>query len=497
MRPEQHDVAIRGAMVYDGSGAAPVRADLGIRDGRVSGLGELREPAGSVLQADGLAIAPGFIDVHTHDDFAAVLQPEMDFKVLQGVTTDVVGNCGMGAAPFDQAALFARAIHPKRTLPRWEGYRGYLAALDEEPPSLNVAALVGHGTVRAAVLGADQRRPPSARELDQMRDLLREGLEAGCVGFSSGLIYEPGRHAQTEELIELAREMSQIGGLYATHMRDESEGLLDSVREALEIGRSGGVPVQISHHKASGRAAWGLVSESLRLIESARAAGLDASADQYPYTAGSTILAAVVSNRSSGGGRRGLGDLRAADVVIASTPDHPDYEGRNLADLSEEWGVDAERAAKRVLEEQPDAWVVLHSMDERDVRTVMCHPSTMIGSDGVPTDGGKPHPRLYGTFPRVLGHYARKESLISLETAIHRMTGMPATKFRLEDRGFIREGAHADLVIFDPATIIDTATYSDPRRYPAGIKHVLVNGTAVVSDGQHTGARPGRALRRG
>jgi N-acyl-D-amino-acid deacylase len=487
------DLLIRGAALYDGTGAEPRRADVALRGDRIASVGEIRGRAEAVIDASGLAVAPGFIDVHSHDDFAVFVTPEMEFKVMQGVTTDVVGNCGMGAAPFEAASVFAAAVHPSHALERWEGYAGYLAAVDRDPPSLNVAVLVGHGTVRATVMGNAARAADTA-ELGRMRSLVREGLDAGAVGLSTGLIYEPGRYARTEELVSLAREMTGTGALYATHMRNEGEGLLEAVGEALAIGEEAGVPVEISHHKAAGRESWGLVRRSLRLLEEARARGLDVTADQYPYTAGSTILAAVV--QSVDRGSSSVGRVGEEDIVIASTPRCPEWEGRTLRQLAEEWGVSAVDAARRVLERESAAWVVMHSMDEEDVRTVMRHPTTMIGSDGIPTQGGKPHPRLYGTFPRVLGRYARDLRILSMEEAVYRMTGLPATKFRLEGRGFVREGAYADLVLFDPSAVLDRATYADPRSFPDGIRHVFVNGAAVVREGRHTGGRPGRALRR-
>jgi N-acyl-D-amino-acid deacylase len=318
------------------------------------------------------------------------------------------------------------------------------------------------------------------------------------VGLSTGLIYEPGRYARTEELIALVRELGPGGGLYATHMRNEADALLPAVAEAIRIGEEAGAPVQISHHKASGRANWGKVRESLRLIGEARGRGVDVTADQYPYTAGSTSLAAVVQNgafRADSPG--GIGRMSATDVLIASAPVHPEWEGLRLSDLAGRWGLADEEAARRVIAEEGEGcFVVIFTMDEADVRTVLAHPTTMIGSDGVPA-GSKPHPRLYGCFPRVLGRYVREERVIDLPAAIHRMTGMPAAKFRLADRGLVRAGAFADLVVFDPATIAETGTYEDPRRFPAGIRAVYVNGTPVARDGRHTGARPGRAVRRG
>jgi N-acyl-D-amino-acid deacylase len=422
----------------------------------------------------------------------------MDFKVMQGVTTDVVGNCGMGAAPYQAAGLFFHLLYPNMKLPEWDGYAGYLQMIEQNPPSLNVVVLVGHNTLRFAVMGNGQRAP-TAGEMAQMKNALREGLEAGTIGFSTGLIYEPGRYAQTEEIIELAKEVGAVGGLYTTHMRNEAGGLLASIREAIRIGEESGTPVQISHHKASGKENWGRVRDSLRLLEEAQARGIDATADQYPYTSGSTILAAVIQNNALNerGVQGGIGRVAPKDILFASTPHHAEYEGKTLQDLCEQFGLPAEAAAQRVLEaEGMGAVVVLEMMDEDDIRTVMRHPTTMIGSDGVPAAGAKPHPRLYGTFPRVLGRYARAEGLLSLEEAVYRMTGFPATKFRLRERGFVRPGFYADLVVFDPATILDTGTYADPRQYPAGIQHVFVNGVQVMHDGQHTGARPGRALRR-
>ena len=489
-----YDLVIRGATLYDGTGAAGRRADVAVRGDRIAAVEPALDPAGAMtLDAHGLAIAPGFLDVHTHDDFAVVLYPAMGFKVQGGVTTVVVGNCGMGAAPQPQARAFAAAFHPGQALPEWDGYAGYLDHLDAAPASCNVAALVGHGVVRAAVMGGEARAPSDA-ELDQMRALVKEGVTAGCVGFSTGLIYEPGKHAAIDEIAALAHEFAATGGLYATHMRDEGAGLLESVRESIEIGERAGVPVQISHHKASGRENWGKVRESLQLIEAARARGLDVTADQYPYTAASTVLAAVLSYLEDGGG---IGRGRPEDIQLASAPQHPEWEGKTIAALAAAWDASPIDAARRVLDaEGMGATVVMHVMCEDDVRTVLRHPTTMIGSDGLPTLQGKPHPRLYGTFARVLGNYARDEGVLSLAEAVHRMTGFPARKFGLANRGEVRTGAFADLVVFDPARIADIATYENPQQPPAGIPHVFVNGRHVVRDGVHTRARPGRTLRR-
>ncbi len=493
-----YDVVIRNGTVYDGTGAPGTAVDVAVRGDRIATIGRIAERGGREIDARGLAVAPGFVDVHSHDDFIVLLEPEMSFKVMQGVTTDVVGNCGSGVVPFEAGMIRFRRFHPEANPKPWDGFGGYLERVDEARPSCNIAVLMGHGSLRRGAMELAQR-PPTTAELDRMRGWVREGVQAGAVGLSTGLIYEPGRYAATDEIVALARELGgPSGGLYATHMRNEADGLLDAVREAIRIGEDAGVPVQISHHKASGRRNWGRVRESLKLIEAARARGLDVTADQYPYTAGSTSLHAVVQNgafrRDSPGG---IGTLAAADVLIAAAPAHAEWEGQTLEALARTWGASAEDTVERILAAEGEAcFVITFAMDETDVKTVMAHPTTMIGSDGVPA-GSKPHPRLYGCFPRVLGHYVRDEKVLDLATAIHRMTGMPARKFQLVDRGEIRPNAFADLVVFDPARIADVATYEDPRRFPDGIRAVFVNGVAVADDGRHTGARPGRGLRRG
>ena len=491
-----HDLVIREATLYDGSGSPPVQADVALEGDRIAAVRAAAAgaplAARATVDARGLALAPGFIDVHTHDDFAALVHADMAFKLVGGVTTCVVGNCGFGAAPHGAAAAMAKTLFPKIVLPDWQGYAGYMRRLEQQPPGVNIGVLVGHGTARLAAM-RNEARAPSGAEMRAMKATVAEGLAAGALGLSTGLVYDPGRFAATEELVELCALLRGTGALYATHMRDESTGLLDSVREAIDIGRRAGVPVQISHHKASGRSAWGRVRESLELIEAAQAEGLGVHADQYPYTAGSTILSAVYRD---GRLRGAIGDLTGEDVVIAATESHPQWEGRSLAQLGAEMGCSAEQAAERVLAEDGGVTAILHAMSEEDVRTVLRHPSTMIGSDGIPTLEGKPHPRLYGSFARVLGRYARDEKLFSMQEAVYRMTGFAAAKFGLRNRGLVREGAFADLVLFDPAKIIDAGTFEDPKRPPAGIRAVFVNGAQAFADGKPTGVRTGRVLRR-
>jgi len=488
----RHDVVIREVAIHDGTGASPTIGDVAILADRISGVGIMDGAGRETIDGRGLAVAPGFIDVHTHDDFAAVLHPDLTFKVAGGVTTCIIGNCGMGVSPFPAASRMAKTFHPRDVLPEWQGHAGYASHLDDAPPAANVGVLIGHGTVRLGAMGG-KRAAPTAADMAAMRAIVAEGIDAGALGLSSGLIYQPGCFAMPDELIDLAALFRGTGGLYATHMRDESLGLLDSVREAIAIGEAAGVPVQISHHKASGRAAWGRVRESLQLIDDARARGLAVRADQYPYTAGSTVLSAVFKD---GRFESGLGSFDPEDIVVASAPVHPAWEGRAIPAIAAMLGMRPAEAAAHVLDVEPEATVVLHGMCEDDVQTVLRHPTTMIGSDGIPTLDGKPHPRLYGTFARVLGRYGRELGVLSIAEAVHRMTGLPAETFGLDGRGVVRLGHFADLVLFDPATIVDRGSFEDPHVYPTGITAVFVNGVRVLAAGRPTGARPGRVLRR-
>ncbi len=484
------DTIYRDATIYDGNGGAPFIADVAVDGDRIAEIGSVSNTASREVDASGLALAPGFIDVHTHDDFAAMFHRDMAFKSLGGVTSCVVGNCGMGAAPQRAATRLSQAFHPGTTLPEYDGYAGYLARLDQHQPGVNIAALAGHGTIRFDAMGTSAT-PPTPQQMAHMKASLEEAVEAGVFGMSSGLIYEPGRHAQTEELIELSQVMSGTGCLYATHMRNEGDNLVASVNEALRIGREAAVPVQISHHKATGRTAWGLVSQSLALIEQARAQGQIVWADQYPYTAGSTVLSATIGWLDGDGQSIG-----PDDIVVASCRERPDWEGRSISDLARELDLAPIEAAHAVVAVDRNTTVIIHSISEDDVRTVMAHHTTMIGSDGLPTLDGKPHPRLSNTFARVLGHYSRGLGLFDMAQAVHRMTALSADVFGLTDRGRVVQGGFADLVLFDADTIIDRGTFAEPLLMPTGISEVMVNGQVVGRDGVHTGALPGRALRR-
>jgi N-acyl-D-amino-acid deacylase len=389
-----YDVVIRGGAVYDGSGAPARVADVGVRGVRIVEVGTLAGRGVMDLDARGLVVAPGFIDVHSHDDFAVLLDPEDAVQGDAGGDHRHRRQLRLGVVPFEAGLARFRRFHPAANPEPWDGFAGYLARVDEARPSLNVAVLMGHGSLRRGAMGLAQRAP-SAAEFDRMRTWVREGVAAGAMGLSTGLIYEPGCYAATEEIVGLARELGgPSGGLYATHMRNEADGLLDAIGEAIRVGEEAGVPVEISHHKVAGRRNWGRVGQSLRMMEDARGRGMDVTADQY--TAGSTSLAAVVQSGALRGNRSGgLGELTAGDVLIASAPEHAEWEGSRLSVLADSWGLSAEAACERILAGEGEAcFVVIFTMDEADVRLVMAHPTTMIGSDGVPCSTGKPHPRL-------------------------------------------------------------------------------------------------------
>ncbi len=490
------DLVLQGGLVADGSGGPLYRSDVAIAGERIVAIEEtIDSGTAETIDVAGHIVAPGFIDTHTHDDFAVIIYPEMPFKVLGGVTTCVVGNCGLGAAPYAYAENMAASFHPNATLKPWEGYAGFLDQVTAAQPSVNVAALMGHGTIRLGAMGA-ANRAPSDDELANMKATVKEGLAAGCIGLSTGLIYVPGTFAATDEIVELAKLVSDAGGIYTSHIRNEGDDLLPSISEAITIGREANLPVVVSHLKATGEGNWGRVGEAIQLIEDARAEGLTVDADQYPYTAGSTSLAALVEQDAFTSDKGGLGLLPPESVVLASSVTNPEWIGLNMAELSDLLMCDPSEAAANVCAADARATCILHRMSEDDVQTIMATPGIMIGSDGLPTMEGKPHPRLYATFARVLGHYSRELGLIPVEEAVHRMTGKPASVFGLHGRGSIEVGAHADITVFDPDAIIDTATYDDPHQYPPGIQTVIVSGQVVVASGAHTGARPGQVIRR-
>jgi len=526
------DLKIEGAEVIDGTGRPGARADVGIKDDRIVAIGDLhREPAGRNLHAAGKVVTPGFIDMHSHSDWRLWENRRAESKVRQGVTTEVVGNCGFSPAPASDEfvdELRGFALHVPAGMDfRWRSVGEYLRAFDATATAVNVIQLIGHGTLRIAAMGF-ARRPPTTAELGVMQKLLADGIEDGAWGLSTGLIYAPGSYATTEEIVALASVAARHRGFYASHIRGEGATLLDAVREAIHVGREADLPVQISHVKAAGRPNWGKVADALQLIDAARAEGLDVMADVYPYTASSTSLRTLLPDWALEGGvaamveRLGDPDVRARirrdvespatgqslldrigweNVMVAFSPRRKDAEGKRIAEIAASRGMDAlDAALELIVAEGGKGSMILFQLDERDLRRALAHPAVMIGSDGSALApygdlaAGKPHPRSYGTFPRVLGEYARNERVLPLPQAVHKMTGLPARRLGLKDRGVVAVGAKADLVVFDARRVADRATYQDPHQYPSGIEHVLVNGSFVIKDGEHTGSLPGRLL---
>jgi N-acyl-D-amino-acid deacylase len=474
-----YDAVFRNATIFDGSGAPAWRGDLAVNSERIAAV----EPPGVIgrgaqeIEAAGLALAPGFIDAHTHDDRIVLDSPDMLAKVSQGVTTVVVGNCGISLAPVTFAG---KSPPPPMNLLggpaayAFANFASYAAALGRAAPAVNVAALIGHSALRLAVM-ADHTRKATAAEVAAMQAHADEAMANGATGFSTGLFYPTNAAADEEEVTAIARRFAEHGGIYATHMRDEFDHVLDSIDESVHTAAAAGAPLVISHHKCAGPANWGRTLETLPRITAA-AARQPVNVDVYPYAAGSTNLRA---------------DLVTADYPIRiswSTP-FPTMAGRELSAIAAEWNCDLDEAARRL----DPAGAIYFQMDEADVRRVMASPFAMIGSDGLPHDR-HPHPRLWGTFPRVIGRYARELKLFAMETAIHKMTGLTAGVFRLEGRGRLAPGCFADLVLFDPATVIDRATYDAPLQPSLGIERVYVNGRLTFARGRGVVGRAGRLV---
>ena len=523
---------VRGGTVVDGSGAPGRRADVAVEGERIAAVApSLTGEAARVVDATGKVVAPGFIDMHSHSDLFYFACPSAESKIRQGVTTEVVGMCSFSQAPVrpDHQALVKGWVGGIGLTPelQWETFGQYLDALRRVRPAVNVAHFVGHGALRIAAMGF-AARPADAGEIAAMERHLGEALDAGAWGYSTGLVYPPSSYADTRELVALARAMAPRGGQYASHIRGESSMLLDSIREAIRIGEEAGVRVEVSHVKASGRENWPKIDAALRLLEDARARGVDVAGDVYPYNAGSTKMDNLMPAWSHEGGTARLlerladpkirhriveeclvdgerwgtvaqGGVGFDQIFIASCR-RRELEGLSLAQLAHQSGqAPAEALMSLLVDERCTVSMVSFSQSIENVAKVLAHPALTVGSDSIPLfEGagdkpGKPHPRSYGTFPRVLSEYARERKLFSLETAVHKMTGMPAQRLGLRDRGLVQAGFVADLTIFDPATVQDESTYPDPHRYPTGIPFVVVNGTVAVDDGRMA-ARAGRVL---
>jgi N-acyl-D-amino-acid deacylase len=528
------DILIQNAEIVDGSNTPRYKGDMAIEGDRIAHIGALEGVAAkTVIDATGRVVVPGFIDMHSHADLSLLVEPEAESLVHQGITTVVTGQCGMSPAPLtrehreDTIRTLSMLIPPEVSMP-WDemsSFGSFLEYLEKAETSVNVVPLVGQGMIRAAVLGY-RADPPTKDETEQMQRLVQEAMDGGAFGVSTGLIYPPGSFTGTEELIDVVRPVAEHSGLYFSHIRGEAETLLEAVAEAIEIGRQAGVAVQVSHFKAAGRTNWDKAPAALALIDRARAEGLDVTADMYPYTGGATYLAALLPRWALEGGTPGLlrrldlpeertrivqavkageggvvGRIEWDKVLIAGSAKR-EYVGHAVSELAAQehqdpllWTLDALRLTSGNLT------MVVFSMSEDNVRMQLGHPAMIFGTDGLgvsvegPMAMGIMHPRFCGTYARIFGQCVRK-GILSLEGASWKASGFPAQKLGLADRGLIREGYKADLVVLNPATIQDRATYAEPLQYPSGIETVLVNGEMVIEAGKQTRARPGRVIRR-
>jgi N-acyl-D-amino-acid deacylase len=523
------DILIKGGLIYDGRPSPPYPADILISGRRIHSIGTFSlNDADLVLDARGLAVAPGFIDVHAHSDFTLMADPRAEGKLCQGVTTEINGNCGMSAAPLMNKA-FERREDDLRELDireRWNTLREYFDLLEKRSIALNVAILAGHGNIRGSVIGYDDRSP-SPGELAEMARLLAESVEQGAIGISTGLIYPPGIYSKTEELIALACSLEDKALIYTSHMRSEGTNLVDAVGEVLRIGRESGVKVHISHIKTAGMNNWHKADEVIAMLMEAIAAGLQVSCDRYPYTASSTDLDSILPSWAFDGGnemeirrlkseaeREKIGqELKEQSlqkdywerILVSSVSSEKNrwMEGKTMAAIAGELNMDAVDTVIRVLaEERLRVGAIFFSMSEENLRKFLSLPFCMIGSDSSarsfdgPTKKGSPHPRGFGTFPRLFRKYVKEDRLIPFEDAVYKSTMLAARTFGLTDRGEIRKGMYADMVIFDPETVKDKAGFDDPFRKPEGIRYVLVNGCPAIWEGRLTGRRAGRVLRR-
>ncbi len=519
-RADDATTILRDATILDGTGAQPFRGDIAISGDRIVAVGKVDVPYARVIDVSGLHISPGFIDMHSHSDQSILACPTADSRVRQGITTECTGNCGSSAAP--------KALLRGEESAGGQSLRDYVDTLENVGISVNHAPLIGQGSLRANQIGLVDR-PLSEDERKGVSHELKKSLRAGAFGLSTGLEYSPGRFTPADEIHELARIVQQQNGLYASHIRNEEAKLLSAIEEALQVGRATGVRVQVSHLKAAGKPNWPQMERAIVLIEAARAEGVDVMADAYPYTAYSTGLNIFLSDWALDGGAaatntrlqsptdraklreevapRVMSDPGDYDLVVISSVSakgDPACVGKNLREIAAMRNIEPVEAVLALIEENDgEVSFVGHGMSEENVARVLRHPLVMIGSDGFalqPPAAGQPatqpHPRSYGTYPRVLGYYVREKSALTLPAAIRKMTSMPAARLGLRDRGRIDVGMKADLVIFDTKTVGERSTFAAPHQYPTGIEHVFVNGVAVVENGTHTGARPGRVLRR-
>ena len=479
------DFAIRDGLIVDGDGNAPFEGDIGIEGDRIAAIGRVGA-AHQEIVASGSVVAPGFIDSHTHDDMQLYRDPSNPEKLAQGVTTVICGNCGFSAFPHRRGRTSEDLLG---TNGPWSTYSEYVDTLGSTGIGPNMATFVGHNTLASHTTPRTDKRL-SKSQRTAVVDAAKRAVEQGALGVSTGLIYESGRYSNLDDLVEITSAVADLGGLHSTHLRDEGSGLLTAIDEALEISRRSGAGVQISHLKAIGRKNWGLVEDALTRIDEARTSGIDVAFDVYPYMAGSGPIAQYFDPDN-------IDRQRAELVQITRCKDFPSYEGRNLLDISSELGRPVDDITRSIITapRAVETLCIIFEIDESDMRTVLSHPLAMIGSDGIPQDGGVPHPRLLGTFPRVIGHYSRDEGLFDLATAVTKMTGCPADRYGLLERGRIQLGTYADIVVFDHSRIADKGSYQQ-RRQPEGIKWVLVNGRPAVTPRGLTHSNSGTVLTR-
>jgi N-acyl-D-amino-acid deacylase len=523
MASTDFDIIIKNGWILDGTGNPWYHGDVGIKGDEIKEIGKNLEGE-IIIDAKQKIVSPGFIDIHSHSDIPILIDPMAHSKVRQGVTTEVIGQCGNSGAPMYEFYREYRNTYNRNMVPDdfkfdWTTMDSYLQRLERQGTAVNIAPVVGHGTIRANVLGYANRMP-SGDELEIMKGHLRDAVEDGAWGMSTGLIYPPSVYGKQSEITELAEILAEYSGVYFSHIRGEGDTLIEAISEACEIGRDSGTRVQIAHFKSNGVKNWGRSKESLVLIEKYRKLGVDVTFDQYPYIASSTGLTALLPHWAHEGGATKMlevlkdpiklakikGELRLYygwdKIQVTSAKNHPQYNGMNIASIAKIMGLDPfEAFVMLLILENTQVPSVMFGMHEDDVIRILQSPYGMVGSDGSAVSPSGiwektvPHPRFYGTFPRVIGHYVRL-GVISLQEAVRKMTSAPAQKIGLQDRGLLKKGYKADITIFNPKVVKDNATFIDPKRYPTGIPYVLVNGIQVIDKGEHTAALPGKALRK-
>ena len=530
---EKCNLLLTNGKIIDGTGNPWYRADIGIRAGKIESIGCLKNiSAERYIDVENLVVSPGFIDIHTHSDISPFHTPEADSHIYQGITTDVIGNCGGSMAPMsDFLKENNKIVAAEYDINfEWNTFKEYLLKMDSLKTSINIAPQVGQATIRLAVMGMENREP-TRQEIELMKEHVAEAMESGAFGLSTGLWYAPSGFAKTNEIIELAKVAAKYGGIYSTHIRGEGDPLIEAIHEAIEIGEKANIPVQISHHKAMGMRNWGKVHETMKMMDEARERGVDVTADVYAWVANATGLTAMLPHWVHDGGREAIikrlknketrkkikkdmiegisgweslvSECGWDRIMITRSPNNEKYEGKRIQELADEKGVDAyDFAFDLLIDEECRVGLVIFSINEEDAMYIMNHPLSMIASDSssISPRGyigrGKPHPRNYGNAVKFIGTYVRDKKLMPLEQGIRKLTSFPALKLGLKDRGIIREGLMADFVVFDPETIASNAKYDDPHQYPTGIHYVLVNGELVIENGKHTNIFPGKILRK-